>query len=142
MSAKVLVVDDSGTMRKIIIRSLNTVGFTDIVEAADGNDGLTAFQRHAFDLVMTDWNMPVKTGIELTRDIRAGQQGAGGDDHHRSRKASRPRSDPSRCFGLPGEALHPRSAARKTQQVCLLTNSPRIVARPTFSSAAIKEPSS
>ena len=71
MSSKVLVVDDSGTMRKIIIRSLNAEGFTDVVEAADGNEGLAAFQSGSFDLVMTDWNMPNKTGIELTRDIRA-----------------------------------------------------------------------
>ena len=69
MSTKVLVVDDSGTMRKIIIRSLNAVGYSDVVEAADGADGLTAFQQHSFDLVMTDWNMPNKSGIELTRDI-------------------------------------------------------------------------
>jgi two-component system chemotaxis response regulator CheY len=68
--SKVLVVDDSGTMRKIIARALTSVGFTEIVEAADGNEGLTAFQQQAFDLVMTDWNMPVKSGIELTRDIR------------------------------------------------------------------------
>ena len=71
MSNKVLVVDDSGTMRKIIIRSLNAVGFTEVVEAADGNEGLAAFQQQAFRLVMTDWNMPNKSGIELTREIRA-----------------------------------------------------------------------
>jgi two-component system chemotaxis response regulator CheY len=69
--SKVLVVDDSGTMRKILSRALTSVGFTEIVEAADGNEGLSAFQQHAFDLVMTDWNMPVKSGLELTREIRA-----------------------------------------------------------------------
>lgn len=71
MSNKVLVVDDSGTMRKIIIRSLNAVGFTDVQEASDGNEGFAAFQRQPFGLVMTDWNMPNKSGIELTREIRA-----------------------------------------------------------------------
>lgn len=71
MSNKVLVVDDSGTMRKIISRALNTVGFTDIVEAADGAEGLAAFKQQPFDLVMTDWNMPNKSGLELTSDIRA-----------------------------------------------------------------------
>jgi two-component system chemotaxis response regulator CheY len=69
--SKVLVVDDSGTMRKIIIRSLNAVGYTDIVEAADGCDGLVAFQKDSFDLVMTDWNMPNKSGLDLASDIRA-----------------------------------------------------------------------
>ena len=71
MSEKVLVVDDSGTMRKIITRALNSVGFSDIVEAADGNEAMEAFGRDAFQLIMTDWNMPNKSGIELTREIRA-----------------------------------------------------------------------
>ena len=71
MSGKVLVVDDSGTMRKIIARALNSVGYTDIVEAADGSEGFSAFQQHSFQLVMTDWNMPNKSGLELTSDIRA-----------------------------------------------------------------------
>lgn len=71
MSEKVLVVDDSGTMRKIIIRALNAVGFTDIVEAADGVEGLAKFREQGFQLVLTDWNMPNKTGLDLTREIRA-----------------------------------------------------------------------
>ncbi len=71
MSDKVLVVDDSGTMRKIIIRALNASGFSETVEAADGNEGLQAFSRDSFKLVMTDWNMPNKNGIELTSEIRA-----------------------------------------------------------------------
>lgn len=70
MSGKVLVVDDSGVMRKIIIRSLNAVGFKDTVEAADGSEGLALFQQHKFDMVLTDWNMPVKSGIELVKDLR------------------------------------------------------------------------
>ena len=72
-----------GTMRKIIIRSLNAVGITDIVEAADGVDGFAAFQNNSFDLVMTDWNMPNKSGIELARDIRASAPSAHLHDHHR-----------------------------------------------------------
>jgi two-component system chemotaxis response regulator CheY len=71
MSNKVLVVDDSGTMRKIIVRSLNAVGFADVVEAADGNEGFAAFQREPFKLVLTDWNMPNKSGIDFTREVRA-----------------------------------------------------------------------
>ena len=71
MSLKVLVVDDSGVMRKIIIRSLNAVGVTDVVEAGDGTEGLQRFKEHEFNIVLTDWNMPGKSGIDLTRDIRA-----------------------------------------------------------------------
>ncbi len=71
MGSKVLVVDDSGTMRKIVIRALNAAGFSDTVEAGDGAEALTVFQSSQIGLVMTDWNMPNKSGIELTRDIRA-----------------------------------------------------------------------
>lgn len=71
MAGKVLVVDDSGTMRKIVIRALNAAGFNDTIEAGDGVEGLKLFQESQVGLVMTDWNMPNKSGIELTRDIRA-----------------------------------------------------------------------
>lgn len=69
--SKVLVVDDSGTMRKIVVRALNNVGLTDTVEAGDGVEGLAAFQSHQISLVMTDWNMPNKSGLDLTKDIRS-----------------------------------------------------------------------
>ncbi len=68
---KVLVVDDSGIMRKIIIRSLNACGVSDIIEAADGRGGLAAFQSEPIDIVLTDWNMPEMSGLELLRAIRA-----------------------------------------------------------------------
>ena len=67
---KVLVADDSGTMRKIIIRSLNAVGIQDVVEAVDGQEAFTKFQSEIFDLVLTDWNMPNKNGLDLVKDIR------------------------------------------------------------------------
>jgi two-component system chemotaxis response regulator CheY len=70
MSAKVLVVDDSGTMRKIIVRSLNVLGVTDVVEAGDGSDGLALFKQQHFDVVLTDWNMPRMTGLEFLKAIR------------------------------------------------------------------------
>ncbi len=70
MNPQVLLVDDSSTMRKIIIRSLEAVGITGAVEAGDGNEALAKFERQPFDLVITDWNMPGKTGVELAKDIR------------------------------------------------------------------------
>lgn len=67
---KVLVVDDSGVMRKIIVRSLNAVGVTEVVEAGDGQEAFEKFQAESFELVLTDWNMPVRNGLELVKDIR------------------------------------------------------------------------
>lgn len=71
MSTKVMVVDDSGTMRKIVIRALNAAGFSDTIEAGDGVEALSVFQKSQIGLVLTDWNMPNKSGLDLARDIRA-----------------------------------------------------------------------
>jgi two-component system chemotaxis response regulator CheY len=71
MSAKVLVADDSGTMRKIIIRSLNAVGISSVVEASDGSQAVALFKPGTFDLLLTDWNMPGKTGPEVVKEVRA-----------------------------------------------------------------------
>lgn len=69
---KVLVVDDSGVMRKIIARSLGALGVNDLEEAGDGKQALEVFgDGGAFDLVITDWNMPEMNGLELTQAIRA-----------------------------------------------------------------------
>jgi two-component system chemotaxis response regulator CheY len=72
MGCKVLVVDDSGVMRKIIVRALNTCGVTDVVEAGDGVEALAKLNAASFDLVMTDWNMPNKNGLQLLQEIRSG----------------------------------------------------------------------
>lgn len=72
MSRKVLLADDSGTMRKIIIRSLNALGITEVTEAEDGEVALTKFTEAPFDIVITDWNMPRKTGLQVIEGIRGG----------------------------------------------------------------------
>jgi len=71
MSARVLIADDSSTMRKIILRSLQATGIPSAVEASDGDEAVALFKPGTFDLVLTDWNMPGKTGLEVTRQIRA-----------------------------------------------------------------------
>lgn len=68
---KVLIADDSGVMRKIIVRSLAACGVTDVIEAADGAQGWAEFQENQFDFVLTDWNMPEMSGLELLKEIRA-----------------------------------------------------------------------
>ncbi len=68
---KFLVVDDSPTMRRIVINALKTFGIEDVVEAEDGNDALNKLVGSKFDFVITDWNMPNMTGLELTKAIRS-----------------------------------------------------------------------
>ncbi|MHB0957503.1 MAG: response regulator [Pirellulaceae bacterium] len=71
MKSTVLVVDDSRVMRRIIIRALEEIGLTDVVEANDGDEALAAFVKQEFMLVLTDWNMPKKNGLEVIQGIRA-----------------------------------------------------------------------
>jgi two-component system chemotaxis response regulator CheY len=68
---RVLIADDSGTMRTIIRRSLESIGISDTVEAADGVQAIAQFKPGEFDLVLTDWNMPGKSGLEVAREVRA-----------------------------------------------------------------------
>lgn len=68
---RVLLVDDSGTMRTIIRRSLRALGVDDVVEASDGLQAIELFAASEFDLVLTDWNMPEKTGLDVLLGIRS-----------------------------------------------------------------------
>jgi len=68
---KVLVVDDMSTMRRIVKNVLRQIGFSDIIEAENGQDALTKLKAGGFGLVVSDWNMPVMQGIELLRAVRA-----------------------------------------------------------------------
>lgn len=67
---RVLLVDDSGTMRTIQKRCLNKLGIDDVVEGEDGVQALRLFEMAAFDLVITDWNMPNMDGLTLIKEIR------------------------------------------------------------------------
>ena len=67
---KVLLVDDSGTMRTIQRRCLKKLGIENIAEAADGCQALDMFEHTEFDLVLTDWNMPNMDGLTLLKEIR------------------------------------------------------------------------
>jgi two-component system chemotaxis response regulator CheY len=67
---KILVVDDFSTMRRIVRNLLKELGFTNVVEAEDGVEALRRLRADAFDFVVSDWNMPNMTGIELLREIR------------------------------------------------------------------------
>ncbi|MCO6043799.1 response regulator [Aeoliella sp. ICT_H6.2] len=70
MSIKALIADDSGVMRKIIVRAATAAGISEITEAVDGADAIAKFGQEHFDLVLTDWNMPNKSGLEVIQEIR------------------------------------------------------------------------
>lgn len=71
---KILVVDDFSTMRRIIKNLLRDLGFTNISEADDGSTALPMLQSGDFDFLVTDWNMPIMTGIDLLKAVRADER--------------------------------------------------------------------
>jgi two-component system, chemotaxis family, chemotaxis protein CheY len=73
MSTKIrfLVVDDFSTMRRIVKNFLNDLGYTDVVEADDGNTALPILKAGGVDFLITDWNMPGMQGLDLLKAVRA-----------------------------------------------------------------------
>lgn len=67
---KILVVDDFSTMRRIVRNLLKELGFSNVYEAEDGVDALKKLRAETFNFVVSDWNMPNMTGIDLLREIR------------------------------------------------------------------------
>ena len=68
---KILIVDDFSTMRRIIKNLLRDLGFTNTQEADDGQTALPMLKSGDFDFLVTDWNMPGMTGIDLLKTVRA-----------------------------------------------------------------------
>ena len=69
---KVLVVDDFATMRRIVKNILTQLGFTNIVEADDGSTAIELLKAdNSVDMVISDWNMPKMTGLELLKAVRS-----------------------------------------------------------------------
>lgn len=75
MNLKFLIVDDSVTMRRIVINSLANLNYLNYVEATDGNDALAKLESDPeINFVITDWNMPEMSGLELVKTIRADER--------------------------------------------------------------------
>lgn len=70
-SIKVLVVDDFATMRRIVKGVLRQLGFSNIIEAEDGSIALNELKKEKIGLIVSDWNMPNMTGLELLQAVRA-----------------------------------------------------------------------
>jgi len=67
---KILIVDDFSTMRRIIKNLLRDLGFTNTDEADDGTTALPMLQTGKYDFLVTDWNMPGMTGLDLLKAVR------------------------------------------------------------------------
>lgn len=75
MDLKFLIVDDSQTMRRIVANSLKNLGYEDFVEAGDGKEALVKLAADdKINFVITDWNMPVLSGLELIKAIRSDEK--------------------------------------------------------------------
>jgi two-component system, chemotaxis family, chemotaxis protein CheY len=70
-SIKILVVDDFATMRRIVKSNLKQMGFSKIFEAEDGVSALEELKKEKVDLIISDWNMPNMTGLELLKAVRS-----------------------------------------------------------------------
>jgi two-component system chemotaxis response regulator CheY len=70
-----LIVDDSSTMRRIIINTLTKLGYQSFLEAGNGKEGLDRLGAGPVDMVITDWNMPEMNGIDFVRHLRSREDG-------------------------------------------------------------------
>lgn len=67
---RILAVDDSPTMRRIIINTLKRAGYANVIEAVDGKDALAKMKVETVNFVITDWNMPEMDGLTLVKTLR------------------------------------------------------------------------
>lgn len=71
---KILVVDDFGTMRRIIKNILRQIGYVNIFEADNGLSALDVLRQEKIEFIISDWNMPEMPGIELLKAVRASEE--------------------------------------------------------------------
>ena len=71
---RVLVVDDFATMRRIVKNILRQLGFNNVVEADDGTTAWEVLNKDKIEFIVSDWNMPKMTGIDLLRKVRASEE--------------------------------------------------------------------
>lgn len=73
---KVLIVDDFATMRRIVKNILTQLGYKSIIEADDGTTALNVLKQEKVGLIISDWNMPKMTGLDLLKNVRANPEWA------------------------------------------------------------------
>ncbi|MBF0497135.1 MAG: response regulator [Deltaproteobacteria bacterium] len=70
-TTRILIVDDARSMRNMASECLKEMGYVHVDEAVNGEMALAMVRTHKYQLVISDWNMPVKSGLELLSEIRA-----------------------------------------------------------------------
>jgi two-component system chemotaxis response regulator CheY len=108
---KILVVDDFSTMRRIIKNLLRDLGFNNVVEADDGKTALPILQQGGVQFLVTDWNMPGMTGIDLVRAVRADPKLAGTPILMVTAEAKREQIIAAAQAGVNGYVIKPFTAA-------------------------------
>lgn len=76
LNIRVLVVDDFATMRRIVKNILTQLGYKSVVEADDGTTAVNVLKQEKIDLIISDWNMPKMTGLDLLKSVRANPEWA------------------------------------------------------------------
>ncbi|MEM1228422.1 MAG: response regulator [Planctomycetota bacterium] len=72
---RALIADDSGVIRCVVSRALTELGFAEVLAAVDGREAIAALDGRAFDIIITDWNMPNHSGLDVIKAARtAGYQ--------------------------------------------------------------------
>jgi len=68
---KILIVEDSPTMRRIVKNTLKRIGYDEVEEAEDGVEALAALGNSKIDFIITDWNMPKMSGLDFTKRVKS-----------------------------------------------------------------------
>jgi two-component system chemotaxis response regulator CheY len=74
LKMKILIVDDFSTMRRIIKNILRQAGYVNILEADDGTSALEVLRKEKIEFVVSDWNMPQMSGLELLKAVRTSEE--------------------------------------------------------------------
>jgi two-component system chemotaxis response regulator CheY len=74
LKMKILVVDDFSTMRRIVKNILRQLGYLSITEADDGTTALEVLRKEKIDFIISDWNMPQMSGLELLKAVRSSEE--------------------------------------------------------------------
>ncbi|HET8903320.1 MAG TPA: chemotaxis response regulator CheY [Saccharospirillum sp.] len=114
---KILVVDDFSTMRRIVKNLLRDLGFSNTHEADDGNTAWPMLQSGDFDFVVTDWNMPGMTGIDLLKKIRADERLKGTPVLMVTAEAKRDQIVAAAQAGVNGYVVKPFTAAALKEKI-------------------------